>query len=84
MTPPNSSRVHTVLNKLVTTKLTEPAEQQRVILLLSGQALKLTAANSIKKLYIQDSIQRLRLRLDVAKWHRKMRSELQLHTETET
>lgn len=35
---------------------TKPTEQQGVILLLSGQALKLTAANIMKKLYIQDSI----------------------------
>lgn len=56
MTPCRSKPAHTVLNRLVTAKLTEPAEQQG-LMLHSGQALNLTVANSIKKHYIQDFIE---------------------------
>lgn len=81
MTPCHVKPVHAVLNRLVNPKLTEPAEQQGVRL-HSGQALNHTVANSIKKKhYIQDFIEDC---LDVAMKLREMRSELELHAETET
>lgn len=76
--------VHTVSNKHDTTKLTEPVEQQGKML-HSGQALNLTVANSIIKKTLHSRLhKRLRPCPDVAMWQRKMRSELQLYTETET
>lgn len=54
MTQSKLTFLHVVSDKLVTTKLTEPAEQQGTKM-HSGQALNLAVANSIKNITFKTS-----------------------------